>query len=111
MQLSRKRYERDANADVYQLADRDLSDPDQRYYTVVEYSPSGLFSLRIVGDDGRVESRGHYWYNITFTPREIKILLSRYLRTEKMPDIEKKLWEVLLDLWEKRLKKLDRKRS
>ena len=52
-----------------------------------------------------------HWYQLTLTPREMKILLSRYLERGEMPDNERNLWEVLLDLWEKRLKRRDRKRA
>lgn len=111
MQLKRKRAWRDYKAKKYSLIDRELPDSDQRYDYNVEYVRSEPFSLRIRGHDERDTSPTEYWYTMTFTPREMKILLSRYIRTQKIPGIEKKLWGMLLDLWEKRLERLDRERS
>ena len=51
-----------------------------------------------------------HWYQLTLTQREMKILLSRYLEEGEMPDNERKLWEVLLDQWEKRLKRREQRK-
>ena len=90
------------------MVDREMPDSDGSYLSRVVYLEAP-FSLCILGHDNREQSHTEYWYTMTFTPREMKILLSRYLRTERMPGIEKKLWVMLLDLWEKRLKRRGRK--
>ncbi len=111
MRLSRKRAGRDIhNAKEYSLVKEELPD-DPGYSPYIEHSSSDPFSLRIRGFDTREDAFSSYWYRITFTPREMKGLLSRYIRMEKIPDVEKKLWEVLLILWERRLKRLDRKQA
>ena len=121
MRLSRRGYGNFTNREFVSLADEELPD---RTSGSVEYSYTKAFSLRIRGTDGGKGSirkdgslslPSEYWYEITLTPRDVKMLLSKSLEnphyTEKMPDSEKKLWEVLLDLWEKRLKRQGRKRS
>ena len=51
-----------------------------------------------------------HWYQLTLTPRDMKILLSRYLEEGEMPDNERNLWEVLLDLWGKRLERQEQRK-
>ena len=77
------------------------------------------FSLRIRGGDGNEESRSTYWYEITLTLKEMRTLLSHSLSSpywdfpggREISGAERELWGTLFDLWEKRLKKLVRKRS
>ena len=106
MKLSRKRVD---SSECTSLVSRELSPNDDDY---VQYDRLNPLSLRILGDYGRVDSFVlNYWYRISFTPRELKILLSKYLSKGNLSNLEKKLWEIVFDLWESRLKKIDRKRS
>ena len=82
MRLTRKRYEKNSNAEDWSLVARDWSDPNAHNAYFLE----APFSLRILGHDEREHYRTHYWYTMTFTPREMKRLLSQYIRQEKMPD-------------------------
>lgn len=111
MKLSRERAGRDASgAKEYRLIDSPLRDPSDYYYPYqVPYSSSDPFSLRVIGFDERDEANTSYSYSMTFTQREMKILLSRYLDIGNVPANEKKLLEVLLDLWEKRLKRREQR--
>ena len=110
MRLTRKRAGRNVwNATPYGLVNSELPDPSRHQYKVL-YSSSDPFSLEIEGFDGRDNADSRYWYEMTFTQREMQILLSRYLDMDNVPGNERRMWRVLLDLWEKRLKRRDRKK-
>lgn len=103
MRIERRNFD---SSEWTSLVSRELSPDDSRYD---QLNP---LSLRIIGHYGRVDSFVlNYWYRITFTPRELKTLLSKHLSKENLSNLEKKLWEIVFDLWESRLKKLDRKRE
>ena len=117
MRLSRRGYYQNTNHEPRKLADKDLSD---REFGIVQYSFGGReFTLGIRGGDGIENSQSTYWYEITLTLKEMRILLSRSLSSpywhfpggQEISGAERELWGTLFDLWEKRLKKLARKRS
>ncbi len=110
MKLSRTRAGRNVwNAKPYGLVDSELPDPSRLQYKVM-YSSSDPFSLEIKGFDERDNADTRYWYEMTFTQREMQILLSRYLDMDNVPGNERKMWEVLLDLWGKRLKRREQRK-
>lgn len=113
MRLSKRGYYSDHGESP--LADKEL--PEDSSLSGMRDCSFGFdgreFILGIRGSDGD----NTYWYALTLTPREVRVLLSKsledayYQRDEEMPDAEKELWGTIFDLWEKRLKKLARKRS
>ena len=114
MRLWRRGYKRDDGGRY--LADEELtegssSSPDFFRYATLTCGFDSNRKEFFLGIRARPVNGSTHWYQLHLTPRDMKILLSRYLGRGKMPDVERKLWEVLLYLWERRLKKTRPKTS
>ena len=112
MRLTRRGEEKDHGE--YEVANQELAE-DAGYTDSTRPYPTG-YSCGFNGNEFFLGISAHWyqgsthWYQLSLTPEEMRILLSRSLE-DTLPDSEKELWETLFDLWEKTAYKTHRKRS